>query len=76
MFIALEKVENDFNTIIFLSVMVFVMWGRFVAMLQLTRTFGPMLRIIINMLGDVVKFIFIYFIGLCILASFSGLMFG
>ena len=54
----------------------FVMWGRFVAMLQLTRTFGPMLRIIINMMGDVGKFTFLYFIGLCILASFSSLMFG
>ena len=75
-FVALEKVNTDFNLMYFLSVMVFVMWGRFVAMLQLTRTFGPMLRIIINMLSDVGKFIFIYFIGLCILASFSGLIFG
>ena len=60
----------------FLACMVFVMWGRFVAMLQLTRTFGPMLRIIINMLSEIAKFVFIYFIGLVILASFSSLLFG
>lgn len=76
-YIAIEKTgAKDFNTIMFLACMVFVMWGRFVVMLQLTRTFGPMLRIIINMLGEISKFLSIYFICLCILASFSSLMFG
>eukprot|EP00354_Favella_ehrenbergii_P008633 CAMPEP_0170450744 /NCGR_PEP_ID=MMETSP0123-20130129/178_1 /TAXON_ID=182087 /ORGANISM="Favella ehrenbergii, Strain Fehren 1" /LENGTH=225 /DNA_ID=CAMNT_0010712127 /DNA_START=1546 /DNA_END=2223 /DNA_ORIENTATION=+ len=56
--------------------MVFVMWGRFMSMLQLTRLFGPMLRIIINMFGDIGKFMFIYTVVLCIFASISSLLFG
>jgi len=56
--------------------MIFVMWFRFLSMLQLTRTFGPMLRIVITMFGEVLKFLIVYAIILSIFSSVAALMFG
>ena len=70
------NVEGDFNLIPFLAAIVFFMWARFILMLQLTKTFGPMLRIIINMFADVFKFLFIWTVILFCMASVSSLLFG
>ena len=53
-----------------------LIWGRFILMLQLTKTFGPILRIIIVMIGDVLKFLFIWTVVLICLASIASLLFG
>ena len=60
----------------FLACIVAFMWGRFILMLQLTRSFGPMLRIIIVMIGDVLKFLFIWSVLLVLLSSVAALLFG
>lgn len=52
------------------------LWLRFLMMLQLTVTFGPMLRIIIAMIGEVVKFLIIWLLVLFTLASCISLLFG
>lgn len=61
---------------IFISIMVLQIWGRFLLMLQLTKSFGPMLRIIINMFGDVLKFLVIWTVVMISLASIASLLFG
>lgn len=61
---------------IFLSIMVVVIWTRFLLMLQLTRQFGPMLRIIISMFGEVSKFLVIWSVLLVCLTSVATLLFG
>ena len=72
-----DKAGNDeFNFIIFLAVLIVLFWVRFLLMLQLTRSFGPMLRIIVNMFGDVLKFLFIWSIVMLCLASVASLLFG
>ena len=53
-----------------------VMWARFLLMLQLTKNFGPMLRIIISMLGQVTKFLIIWAVVLVCLSSVASLLFG
>mmetsp|Transcript_564 Transcript_564/g.915 ORF Transcript_564/g.915 Transcript_564/m.915 type:complete len:236 (+) Transcript_564:879-1586(+) len=60
----------------FLSAMVIFMWSRFLLMMQLTKTFGPMLRILISMAGEVIKFIFIWVVVIVCLTSVSSLLFG
>jgi len=60
----------------FLAVIIFFMWSRFLLQMQLTRTFGPMLRIITVMVGDVFKFLAIWSVLLALLASVSSLLFG
>ena len=45
-------------------------------MLQLTVTFGPMLRIIISMIGEVFKFLVIWIIILICMTSVATLLFG
>jgi len=56
--------------------MIFIMWARFLSMLQLTRTFGPILRIIISMFAEVLRFLFVYLVVLTIFASVAALLFG
>ena len=63
--------SGDFKINIFLVVISFVVWIRFLLMLQLTKVFGPMLRIIIVMIAEVMKFLFIWVIILATLASIS-----
>ena len=60
----------------FLAVLITAMWGRFILMLTLTRTFGPMLRIIIVMITDVLKFMFIWIILVFLFTSVASLVFG
>ena len=45
-------------------------------MLQLTRVFGPILTIIKSMFTEVGKFLFIWIVVLCMLASVASLLFG
>ena len=61
---------------IFLAVLVSILWCRFLLMLQLTRQFGPMLRIIIVMITDVSKFLFIWAVVLFCVTSVASLLFG
>ena len=61
---------------LFLAVMSVFIWGRFLLMLQLTKSFGPMLRIVIVMVSDVLKFLAIWIVILVCLASVSNLLFG
>ena len=76
-FNALTKSDaGEFYLLVFLASMILFMWGRFILMLQLTKTFGPMLRIIIVMIGDVLKFLFIWTVMLFCLASVASLLFG
>ena len=52
------------------------MWARFILMLKLTRAFGPMLTIIVQMMSQVIKFLFIWFVILAVLSSIASLLFG
>ena len=56
--------------------MVLFIWGRFILMLQLTKSFGPIIRIIIVMIGEVLKFLFIWSIVLVAISSIASLLFG
>ena len=71
-----KSTESDFKIYLFLAVITFVVWMRFLLMLQLTKLFGPTLRIIIVMIGEVFKFLFIWLIILVTLASMAQLLFG
>ena len=66
-----KSTDSDFKIYLFLAVISFVVWIRFLLMLQLTKVFGPMLRIIIVMIGEVFKFLFIWLIILVTLASMA-----
>ena len=66
----------EFEILPFLSIMVVFMWVRFLLMLQLTRTFGPMLRILLNMAGDVLKFLTIWAVFIIMITSVASLLFG
>lgn len=68
--------RGEFNIMIFLAVLITAMWLRFILMLQLTFSFGPMLRIIIVMITDVTKFFMIEAVILLCLTSVSALIFG
>ena len=59
----------------FLAIMVIILWTRFLLMLQLTRTFGPMLRILLNMAGDVLRFLVIQSVLLIMVTSVAALLF-
>ena len=67
---------GEYKFIYFLAVVIAFMWARFILMLKLTRTFGPMLTIIAQMLGKVGKFLFIWFVILSVLSSVASLLFG
>ena len=67
---------GDFKMLPFLAAMVVFLWLRFLLMLQLTKTFGPMLRILISMFTEVFKFIFIWLIVIICFTSVASLLFG
>ena len=54
---------------VFFAFLVIVFWSRFLLMLQLTKSFGPILRIIIVMISEVLKFLFIWILLLLMIAS-------
>lgn len=68
--------NNEFKIMPFLAVMVVILWLRFILMLQLTRKFGPMLRILINMVSDVLKFLLIWTLFIIMITSVASLLFG
>ncbi len=72
----IKEQEGDFSIIYFLIVMIIIMWLRFLLMLQLTKTFGPLLRTSLVMLGDAFKFLFIWLVVLALLSSIASLLFG
>ena len=74
---AIIKDKNgEFYLMPFLAAIVIFMWGRFILMVQLTRSFGPMLRIIFVMIGDTLKVLFIWSVLLLCLSSVASLLFG
>ena len=76
-YVTLENYRTGkFNILLFLSIMVVFIWTRFLLMLQLTRNFGPMLRIILSMAGEVFKFLLIWAVVLVCLTSVATLLFG
>ena len=52
-----KNYEHSFRFLVFLAVMITFIWVRFLLMLQLTKSFGPMLRIILTMIGEMIKFL-------------------
>ena len=61
---------------IFLACIVCALWTRLLLMLQLTKSLGPTLRIIIAMVIDCMRFLFIWLIVIVCLGSMCSLMFG
>ncbi len=59
-----------------LAAIAFFFWIRFLCMLQLTSTFGPIIRICIKMLSDMAKFFVIFFLQIIAFASVGILIFG
>ena len=72
----LKNYEHSFRFLVFLAVMITFIWVRFLLMLQLTKSFGPMLRIILTMIGEMIKFLVIYGIILITFSGVSSLLFG
>ena len=71
-----KEVNEEFRISVFLAFMVAFLWFRAILTLQLTETFGPILRILIVMFGDVLKFLFLWGIILFMMASVAALLFG
>ena len=67
---------KEFRTTIFLAVLVVALFCRLILMLQLTKGFGPTLRIIFTMVSDMMKFLFIWAIVIVMLASCASILFG
>ena len=68
--------NGDFDLFTFYAIMTVFIWGRLLVMLQLNRVFGPMLRIIFSMFGQVSKFLLIYIVTLICQTSVASLLFG
>lgn len=68
--------DGTFYMTIVLAIIITMIWTRFILMLQLTKTFGPILRIIMVMFGDVLKFLFIWSLIILTIASIAALLFG
>ena len=71
-----QHLEGKFRIMIFLAILLTAMWARFILMLQLTLSFGPLLRIIMIMFKEASKFLFIWLVVLFCLASVAALVFG
>ena len=71
-----KDADGEFNITVFLAGMIVILWLRFIMMLQLTKRFGPMLRIIIVMVGDVLTFLFVWILVLMCLSAAASLLFG
>ena len=59
-----------------LAAISFFFWIRFLSMLQLTATFGPIIRICVRMLSDMATFFIIFFLQITAFASVGMLIFG
>ena len=68
--------NGDFDLFTFYAIMTVFIWGRLLVMLQLNRVFGPMLRLIFSMFGQVSKFLLIYIVTLICQTSVASLLFG
>lgn len=47
------------DILMFFAILEVLVWGRILLMMQLTRTLGPMMRIILSMFGEISKFLLI-----------------
>ena len=60
--------QNKFQFDVLLSVIASTFWLRMIIMLKLTKTFGPMIRIIVVMLKELFIFLVLWLIQLFIFA--------
>lgn len=65
-----------YNFDYFVGFVSLVVWVKLILMLRLTKTFGPMITIIANMMGDLGTFMVLWALLLCLLACFGILAFG
>ena len=75
--VALQRMENDeaFNIKVVLALLIAFQFGRLVLAFQVSRTFGPMVKILGSMLYDVMVFIFLYAAIFFIFAGSGQLLF-
>ena len=67
---------NKFHFDVLLSVIASGFWLRMIIMLKLTKTFGPLIRIIVQMLKELMIFLVLWTIQLFIFACVGELIFG
>jgi hypothetical protein len=67
---------NKFQFDVLLSVIASAFWLRMIIMLKLTKTFGPLIRIIVQMLKELMIFLVLWTIQLFIFACVAELIFG
>ena len=72
----MKQETGQFPMLVFLSLIVIALYIRFLLMLQLTKNFGPTLRIIITMVQDMTKFLIIWLILFILLATLCSILFG
>ena len=68
--------HNKFHFDVLLSVVASTFWLRMIIMLKLTKTFGPLIRIITVMLKELFIFLVLWIIQLFIFACIGILIFG
>lgn len=72
-----EDIQTDtFRFDILLAVVTGLFWLKIFFLLKLTRTFGPMIKIIMSMLKDLTTFAVIWSIQLFLFACVGVLLFG
>ena len=68
--------NNEFRFDILLAFVSGMFWLKVLFMLRLTRTFGPMIKIIISMIKDIASFCIIWGVQLFFFTCIGVLMFG
>jgi Polycystin cation channel len=72
----IDEKDNVFKMNFLLAVVAASFWFKIFMMLQLTKTFGPMIKIIVSMLQDLATFTVLWIIQLFIFACIGYLIFG
>lgn len=72
----LEEKDNIFKMNFLIAVVAASFWFKVLMMLQLTKTFGPMIKIVVSMLKDLATFSILWIIQLFIFACIGFLIFG
>ena len=68
--------RNVFHLDVLVSVIASTFWLRMIIMLKLTKTFGPLIRIIMVMLKELFIFLVLWVVQLFIFACIGILVFG
>ena len=72
----LESKDSAFKINFLIAVVAASFWFKVLMMLQLTKTFGPMIKIVVSMLKDLATFSVLWIIQLFIFACIGFLIFG